>query len=172
LETRIPSPSTLDTRNVIQPHWSWHLRCCLVSPLALDCASCCTGICYFWFPIYHTNYSQVSQCLQFVCKRLGSQLKNSSYACEIFTQNPAETAIVLNVYRIGFGLSVAFYINPWVDLMRFNWAYGMMAIMQVFSFLFVLLLMWKGHEIREWKVGGLLRSEEGEHVIEEKYSKT
>ncbi|KAN0108687.1 MFS multidrug transporter-like protein [Hyaloscypha variabilis] len=94
-----------------------------------------------------------------------------NYACEIFTQNPAETAIILNVYRIGFGLSVAFYINPWVDLMGFNWTYGMMAIMQVVSFLFVLLLMWKGHEIREWKVGGLLKSEEGEHLIEEKYSK-
>lgn len=55
--------------------------------------------------------------------------------------------------------------------MGFNWAYGMMAILQVFSFLFVLLLMWKGHEIREWKVGGLLRSEEGEHVIDKKHSK-
>jgi uncharacterized membrane protein len=90
----------------------------------------------------------------------------ASYACEIFTHNPAEVAIVLNDYRIGFGLSVAFYINEWVDIMGFNWTYGMMACMQVFSFLFVILLMWKGHEIRDWKVGGLLSSEEGEHIIE------
>jgi uncharacterized membrane protein len=171
LEARIPSPSTLDSRIIIQPHWPWRLRCCIVLPLALDCGSCWTGICHFWIPLYHTNYGQVSRSLLFVCKKLGTQLTIFSYACEIFTQNPAETAIILNVYRIGFGLSVAFYINPWVDLMGFNWTYGMMAIMQVVSFLFVLLLMWKGHEIREWKVGGLLKSEEGEHLIEEKYSK-
>jgi hypothetical protein len=97
-----------------------------------------------------------------------SLLSTYSYACEIFTKNPAETAIILNCFRLGFGLSVAFYISPWVELMSFNWTYGMMAFLQVFSFLFVLVLMWKGHEIRQWKVGGLGESEEGEHVLEEK----
>lgn len=33
-----------------------------------------------------------------------------NYACEIFTT--AEVAIILNLYRIGYGLNVAFYINP------------------------------------------------------------
>ena len=63
---------------------------------------------------------------------------------------------------------MAFYINPWVNAMSFHWTYGMMAFLQVFSFLFVLLLMWKGHEIRRWKVGGLAASEEGVHIIVEK----
>ncbi|KUJ24281.1 MFS multidrug transporter-like protein [Mollisia scopiformis] len=93
-----------------------------------------------------------------------------NYACEIFTPAPAEVAIILNLYRLAYGLSIAFYINPWVDLMGFNWAYGMMAFLQATSFGFVGLLMWKGHEIREWKLGGLLRSEEGECVIDEKHS--
>ena len=53
--------------------------------------------------------------------------------------------------------------------MSFNWTYGMMAFLQVFSFLFVLILMWKGHGIRHWKVGGLGESEEGKHVLEEKH---
>lgn len=89
-----------------------------------------------------------------------------SYACEIFTKNPAETAIVLNAFRLAFGLSVTFYITGWVELMSFNWTYGMMAFLQVFSFLFIILLFWKGHEIRQWKVGGLGQSEEGEAVLE------
>jgi MFS family permease len=89
-----------------------------------------------------------------------------NYLCECFRKNPAETGIVLNMYRVGFGLTVAFYIQPWVAAMTFAWAYGMMAILEVVSFGAVLLLMWKGHQIREWKVGGLGFSEEGEHVIE------
>jgi len=89
-----------------------------------------------------------------------------SYSCEIFTRNPAEAAIVLNFFRLAFGLSIAFYINPWVGLMGFNWAYGMMACLQVFSFFFVVLLMCKGHEIRQWQFGDLMHSEEGEHILE------
>jgi hypothetical protein len=95
-------------------------------------------------------------------------LTTCSYACEVFKKNPSETAIILNAYRIGYGLSVAFYINPWVDLMDFNWTYGMMAFLQIFSFLSVLLLMWKGHEIRKVRILGVgeSESEDGEHVLE------
>ncbi|PQE26523.1 polyamine transporter protein [Rutstroemia sp. NJR-2017a BBW] len=79
-----------------------------------------------------------------------------NYACEIFTQAPAETAIVLNSYRVAFGLSVAFYIAPWVEKMGFRWAYGLMAFLQV------------GREIRRLKMGMLGSDEEGEVVMEEK----
>jgi len=88
-----------------------------------------------------------------------------NYICECFTHNPAETAIILNTFRIGFGLSVAFYINQWVAAVGFGWAYGMMSFFQVFSFFFVILLMWKGHTIRSWTVGNLASSEEGEKVV-------
>lgn len=88
-----------------------------------------------------------------------------NYACELFTKAPAETAIVMNNYRVGFGLSVAFYITPWVEDLGFRWTYGLMALLQVASFGFVVVLMWKGHEIREWKVGGLGSDEEGECVV-------
>ncbi|ESZ92443.1 hypothetical protein SBOR_7160 [Sclerotinia borealis F-4128] len=70
-----------------------------------------------------------------------------NYACELFTKVPAETAIVMNNYRVGFGLSVAFYITSWVKKLGFRWTYGLMAFLQVASFGFVVLLMWKGHEI-------------------------
>jgi hypothetical protein len=42
----------------------------------------------------------------------------------------------------------------------------MMAFFDVFSFGFIILLMWKGHEIREWSVGGLNATEEGEKVVD------
>jgi hypothetical protein len=88
-----------------------------------------------------------------------------SYACEVFTKNLAETAIVLNAFRLGFGLSVTFYINEWVALMAFRWTYGMMAFLQLLSFCFIVLLMWKGHGIRQWRIRGLGDSEEGEHLV-------
>jgi hypothetical protein len=91
-----------------------------------------------------------------------------NYACEIFTQAPAETAIVMNTYRVAFGLSVAFYIAPWVEKMGFRWTYGLMAFLQVASFIPVILLMWKGREIRRLKIGMLGSDEEGEVVMEEK----
>ena len=65
-------------------------------------------------------------------------------------------------------MSVAFYIKEWVAKTGVGWAYGMMAFFEVGSFAFILLLMWKGHAIRELTWGHLGKSEEGEHVVEEK----
>ncbi|RFU34879.1 hypothetical protein B7463_g1455, partial [Scytalidium lignicola] len=91
-----------------------------------------------------------------------------NYACECFTTHPAETAITVNAYRLLFGLSVAFYINNWVAAVTIGWTYGMMALFDLFSFVFIIILIWKGHAIREWTVGGLNSTEEGEHVVDDK----
>ncbi len=37
-----------------------------------------------------------------------------NYINEAFIGNPAEASIAVNVYRVGFGLSFAFYIKQWV----------------------------------------------------------
>jgi hypothetical protein len=89
-----------------------------------------------------------------------------NYICECFTKNPAEAAITSNAYRLLFGLSVAFYINEWDAKVTVGWAFGMMAFFDAFSFLFIILLMWRGHQIRELTVGGLNVTEEGEKVVE------
>jgi MFS family permease len=89
-----------------------------------------------------------------------------NYLSECFTHNVEETAIVLNTFRIAFGLSVAFYITPWVDAVGVGWTYGMMAFIMIFSWLFVVVLMWKGHQIRQIDPFGLISTEEGEHVLE------
>jgi hypothetical protein len=72
------------------------------------------------------------------------------------------------VYRVGFGLSVAFYVQKWVAKTGAGWAYGMMAFFEIVSFMFILLLIWKGHAIRGLTWDHLSKSEEGEHVIKEK----
>ncbi|KAH8880904.1 MFS general substrate transporter [Thozetella sp. PMI_491] len=89
-----------------------------------------------------------------------------NYLSECFTKNIEETAIVLNAFRISLGLSIAFYVNQWVSDVGFAWCYGTMAFIQVFSWFFVLLLLWKGHEIRQYDPFRLISTEEGEHIID------
>ena len=69
---------------------------------------------------------------------------------------------------MGFGLSVAFYVQKWVAKTGVVWAYGMMAFFEMGSFVFILLLIWKDHAIRGLTWGLLSKSEEGEHVVEGK----
>lgn len=89
-----------------------------------------------------------------------------NYLCECFIGYPSETGTTANAYRVLFGLSVNFYITKWIESVGIAWAYGMMGIMDILSFLTVLLLLWKGHTIREWSWGGINITEEGLHVVE------
>lgn len=90
-----------------------------------------------------------------------------NYVVECFTRYPAEAGIVVGAYRIVYGLTITFYINPWVEAVGVGWVYGMMAFFAVFSFLSVMLLMWKGHVIRNMQFASLVSSEEGERLIQE-----
>jgi hypothetical protein len=83
-----------------------------------------------------------------------------NYICECFVSHPAEASITANCLRLLFGLSVAFYIDEWVARVDVGWTYGMMSFFVVISFGFIVLLIWKGHTIREWSVGGLNDSED------------
>jgi hypothetical protein len=77
--------------------------------------------------------------------------------------------IPLNSMRLLMGLAINFYINPWIAAVNIGWVYGMMAFFTVFSFFFLVVLMWKGHTIRQWTPFGYGSSEEGAHVLEEKH---
>jgi uncharacterized membrane protein len=72
--------------------------------------------------------------------------------------------------RLFLGLSINFYINDWIAAVTIGWVYGMMAFFTIFSFFFLIILMWKGHTIRQWTPFGMGSSEEGEHVLREKES--
>ncbi|MCJ1401853.1 hypothetical protein MMC11_005070 [Xylographa trunciseda] len=78
-----------------------------------------------------------------------------NYICECFPDYPAEVGIVMGAYRLGFGLTISFFINPWVGAVDVGWAYGMMACLTVATFSFVLLLAWKGEALRRWQPFGL-----------------
>jgi len=70
--------------------------------------------------------------------------------------------------RLFLGLSINFYINQWIKRVDIGWVYGMMGFFTVFSFFFLIVLMWKGDMIRSWTLFGLSASEDGEHLLEGK----
>lgn len=116
---------------------------------------------------YHLHYMVLALAVFLVTiGALASVPVTVNYVVECFTGYPAEVGIVVGAYRIVFGLTISFYIDPWVGAVGVGWVYGMMAFFAVFSFGFVGLLMWKGHVVRRWQFARLGRSEEGVKLVE------
>ncbi|KIN08786.1 hypothetical protein OIDMADRAFT_175505 [Oidiodendron maius Zn] len=88
-----------------------------------------------------------------------------NYICECFRSHTIEATIPVNSMRLFLGLSINFYINNWIAAVTIGWVYGMMAFFTIFSFFFLMILMWKGHTIRKWTPFGVGSDEEGEHVL-------
>lgn len=117
---------------------------------------------------YHLHYMVLALAVFLVTiGSLASVPVTVNYVVECFTRYPAEAGIVIGAYRIVYGLTITFYINPWVAAVDVGWVYGMMAFFAVFSFFFVMLLMWKGHAIRGIQFASISSSEEGEKLVEE-----
>ena len=117
---------------------------------------------------YHLHYLVLALAVFLVTVgSLASVPVTVNYIVECFIDYPAEASIVIGAYRIVFGLTISFYINPWVAAVGVGWVYGMMAFFAVFSFCFVILLMWKGHIIRQWQLSSVGSSEDGDKVVEE-----
>ena len=87
-----------------------------------------------------------------------------NYLVECFTQYAAECGIVMGLYRMAFGVTVTFFINPWIGDVGAGWTYGMMSFFTVASFGLVVLLIFKGGEIRQIRFAGVALSEEGAKI--------
>lgn len=108
-----------------------------------------------------------------------------NYICECFRTHTVEATQPVDSMRLFLGLSINFYINGWVEavglgceLIFYSYeklavltcnsgVYGMMAFFSVFSFIFLIILMWKGDVIRKWTPFDLGSSEDGVHIIDE-----
>ena len=88
-----------------------------------------------------------------------------NYICECFRTHTIEATLVLNSMRLFLGLSINFYINPWIAAVGVGWVYGMMAFFSVLAFMFLIVLMIWGHRIRQWTPWGTSQSEDGLHVL-------
>jgi len=88
-----------------------------------------------------------------------------NYICECFRTHTVEATLVLNSMRLFLGLSINFYINDWIAAVGIGWVYGMQAFFSIVAFLFLVVLMVWGHQIRKWSPWGTSQSEDGLHVL-------
>lgn len=87
-----------------------------------------------------------------------------NYISECFTHHATDATAILNFYRSGFGIAVPFFLSPWLAKVGVGWVFGMMAFISLFAFSFPVLLMARGHDIRELTLGNLSSSEEGAEI--------
>lgn len=88
-----------------------------------------------------------------------------NYICECFRTHTVEATLVLNSMRLFLGLSINFYIQPWIGAVGIGWVYGSMAFFTIFAFCFLVALMIWGHKIRSWSPFHTSESEEGARIL-------
>ena len=72
----------------------------------------------------------------------------------------------MGLYRLAFSLSLPFFVPAWIDRVGFGWCLGMAAFFSIFAFGSVVLLIWKGHKIREYSFKDLASSEGGVQIVQ------
>ncbi|KAI9691707.1 MAG: hypothetical protein M1822_007779 [Bathelium mastoideum] len=94
-----------------------------------------------------------------------------NYVVECFRLHAPEVGAIMGAYRLTLGLVIPFFIDEWIAAVGGPaWVFGMAAFFSIFSFMLVLLLMWKGHELRQFTLRSLAHDEEGK-IIETSSSK-
>jgi hypothetical protein len=88
------------------------------------------------FFIGFSGMSCVSPCINYAVDSLGPELAN-------------ETTVVLNLYRLLFGIVIPFFIEPWIEVMGNHWAFGSMAFFTIFAFISIVVLMTWGSSVRK-----------------------
>ena len=87
-----------------------------------------------------------------------------NYVTECFKEHAAETGTVMGIYRLALGLVVPFFITPWEDAVTIGWVFGMAAFFSIGAFGLLIVLMWKGHDIRQLSFKSVASTEEGARV--------
>ena len=72
-----------------------------------------------------------------------------AYITDCYKPQSAEISTLLNFGRQTFSFTLGFYMIPFAEKTTFGTAWGVMAIVQVVTFLPVIWLMWKGRVVRE-----------------------
>ena len=88
-----------------------------------------------------------------------------NYVIECFKNNPSECASIMGVYRLAFSLSLPFFVEAWIGKVGFDWCLGMAAFFSIFAFGFIVVLIWKGRELRKLSFKDLASSEGGVRIV-------
>ena len=88
-----------------------------------------------------------------------------NYTIECFTMHAVEVSVAMNVYRLAFGLALGFFVEPWTEAVGRGWVFGMASLLVFSAGILIVLLAWKGENLRRKIVfKGLASSEEGQRI--------
>ena len=88
-----------------------------------------------------------------------------NYIIECFNGHASESAAVMGLYRLAFSLTVPFFVPAWIDSVGFAWCLGMAAFFSIFAYGGIILLLWKGKELRELSFPSVSSNEGGMRII-------
>ena len=89
----------------------------------------------------------------------------TNYVCECFVDHTTEAACIMGFYRLIFGLTVPFFVDSWIAAVGVGWLFGIAAFLSIALFSCIVLLIWKGHELRQYTLLGLNSNEEGQQLV-------
>ena len=105
-----------------------------------------------------------------------------NYVNECFVGHAQEVTTAMSFYRLILGLTVTFYIQPWIAAVGLGWTFGTskssvrncdqvmtkhlaVAFVALVGFSFTIILAWKGHVIRTWSMERFKQSEDGDALF-------
>lgn len=89
-----------------------------------------------------------------------------NYVVECFALHSTQVGTIMGCYRLTLGLAIPFFVDPWITAVGGpGWVFGMAGFFNICGFLLILLLMWKGHRLRQFSFSRLAVDEEGVKVF-------
>ncbi|KAL9002658.1 MAG: hypothetical protein Q9188_004425 [Gyalolechia gomerana] len=88
-----------------------------------------------------------------------------NYIIECFNDHASEAAAIMGLYRLALSLSVPFFAPAWIEWVGFGWCLGMAAFFSVLAYSSIIILIWKGDELRRWSFQGVASNNGGEKLI-------
>ena len=103
---------------------------------------------------YHLHYMVLALGAFFIVFSATAAVPASlNYVVESFERNPQEVGTCMNIYRLLLGLIIPFFLDKWEEAMSIGWVFGTAAFVSLFTWILLMLLMWKGRYFRTLSLG-------------------
>ena len=90
----------------------------------------------------------------------------TNYIVESFTHYGTECTLIMTFYRLAWGVAIPFFAEKWIEKVGINWMFGIAAFVTIGSWLFIVVLLLSGPQLRRLSLmKSLVSSEEGEKLF-------
>ena len=76
----------------------------------------------------------------------------------------SEFTAIMGLYRLAFSLTMSFFVPAWIEV-GFGWCLGMAAFYSIFAYGGIVLLLWRGEELRGLSFTSISSNEGGMRIL-------